>query len=524
MHVSLENISFRKGFLLAFVLGFMIRLIPEVLSYPYPIGFDTIYYAARMKSGILWHHWSSLFSTWLVYAILVPLYSLTQVNPFLLLKIVGPLLYGGSTAGIYYFAWKGLSWDVKKSLLASAFFAFQLAALGISWHFYRNVLGLMLLLFALPFFKKIESGKELALLAVLSLLVMFGHEYASIAMLVIVLALVARGFLKKEKIPYGVLIAIFPALIVFMGNIYLRIFPASFSVETNIIKINDSFNPHPGGLFFLVNYLSVATPVQHYTNYLELVSHVASLFALLYLIWLPLVLVGFFRDNVLDGWTTLLLTGSFGCLIVPFSALDMWNRWMLMLVYPFTFYAVNGFWKVLKSQDTHVASGLRWMSWIKTSRKSAIGISIVTVLLGSLFMTWPLILGRYGLFGFSTTWKYFPSTMQSSSVPLQDTEGTIKAFRWLNDHMENSSCVLIHDAFKFWTMFCLDENHIVILFTNNLEAASNLALENGFNSLYFVWWNENIGWYGLTVPSDFVSVFKSERISVFEYLWQDREV
>jgi len=49
MRVSLQNISFRKGFFLAFVLGFMVRLIPEVLSFPYPIGFDTVYYAARMN-------------------------------------------------------------------------------------------------------------------------------------------------------------------------------------------------------------------------------------------------------------------------------------------------------------------------------------------------------------------------------------------------------------------------------------------------------------------------------------------
>jgi len=160
MRLSLQNVGFRRGLLLAFVFGFAVRLIPEILSFPYPIGFDTVYYAARMNSGVVWGHWSSLLSTWLVYAVLVPLYSLTEVDPFLLLKVVGPLLYGGTAAGIYYFAWKGLNWGVKKCLFASVFFAFQLAALGISWHFYRNLLGLTLLLFALPFFKKNESWRE----------------------------------------------------------------------------------------------------------------------------------------------------------------------------------------------------------------------------------------------------------------------------------------------------------------------------------------------------------------------------
>ena len=518
MRLSLQNISLRKGFFLAFVSGFIVRLVPELLSFPHPIGFDTVYYAARMKNGIVWYHWSSFFSTWLIYFIFVPMYSLIRVDPFLLLKIVGPLLYGGSTAGIYYFAWKGLNWSAKKSLLAAVFFVFQLAALRISWDLYRNVFGLMLLLFALPFFKKIESEKELALLAVLSLLVVFGHEFASVTMLAVILWLMVNGFLRKEKkIPYRVLIAILPAFIVFMGSIFFRMSPAFIRVETNVIRVNDSLNPHPGGLFFLVDYLKVDNPVQQYANYFELVSHVASLFVLLYLVWLPLVLVGFFRDDVLDAWTILLFVGSFSCLIIPFGALNLWNRWMFMLVYPLTFYAVNGLWKALKSQDKGVASVLKWMNWIKVSKKGAIRISLITVLLGSLFMTWPLIFGSIGLFCIPTTCRYVPSTMQSSSLPLQDTEGTVEAVEWLNRHMAVGSSVLVHHVFFFWTKLYLDENHVVVLFTNNLEAALNLALENGFNSIYFVWWNEDIGWHGLTVPSDFVPVFESGRISVFEY-------
>ena len=518
MRLSLQNIGLRKGFFLAFVLGFIVRLIPEVLSFPYPIGFDTVYYAARMNSSIVWHHWSSFFSTWLIYAILVSMHSVTQGDPFLLLKVVGPLLYGGSAAGIYCFAWKGLNWGVKKCLFASVFFVFQLAALGISWHFYRNIFGLMLLLFVLPFFKKIEGGKELALLAVLSLFVVFGHEFASVTLFGVIFGLVVGRWLKRRgMVSWRVLAAVVPALAVFLASVYLSMFPVPFHVDTNVIMVHDTFKHSPGGLFFLVDYLSVANPIESYPTYLHLVSHVFSLFVLLYLVWLPLVLVGFFRDKILDGWVTLLLVGSFGCLVVPFCALDLWHRWMLMLVYPFTFYAVNGFWRVLKSQDTRVASGLRWMSWMKISRKGAIGISLVTVLLGSLFMSWPLISGRYGFFGASTTWRYFPSTMQSGAVPLQDTEGTVKVIEWLNGHMRDGSAVLVHDVFFFWTELYLDKDHVVIFFSINLEAALNLALENGFNSLYFIWWNEDIGWYGLTVPRDFVSVFESGRISVFEY-------
>ena len=133
-------------------------------------------------------------------------------------------------------------------------------------------------------------------------------------------------------------------------------------------------------------------------------------------------------------------------------------------------------------------------------------------------MTWPLVSGKYGLVGASTTWKYFPSTMQSSSVPLQDTKGTEKAIEWLNGHMTDSSAVLVHDVFHYWTQLYLDKNHVAIFFTSSLTAASSLALENGFDPVYFVWWNERISWFSLGVPRGFSVVFSSGRISVFEYV------
>ncbi len=39
--------------MLAFAVGFVVRLIPELLSFPYPIGWDTIYYASRIQDGVL---------------------------------------------------------------------------------------------------------------------------------------------------------------------------------------------------------------------------------------------------------------------------------------------------------------------------------------------------------------------------------------------------------------------------------------------------------------------------------------
>ena len=102
-------------------------------------------------------------------------------------------------------------------------------------------------------------------------------------------------------------------------------------------------------------------------------------------------------------------------------------------------------------------------------------------------MVWPLVDGRYGVIGWGGTFKYVPSTMQSSSVPVRDTEGVIEAYEWLNSNMDGNSSLLVHDVFDFWTMLYLDQNKQGFLFDSDLDAASNYAVNEGYKSAYFVW-------------------------------------
>jgi len=64
---------------------------------------------------------------------------------------------------------------------------------------------------------------------------------------------------------------------------------------------------------------------------------------------------------------------------------------------------------------------------------------------------------------------------------------------------------------------CLDGGHMKVYFKDDIEGAINVALEGGFAPVYLVWWNGNIGWYRLSVPEDFVDLFNSGRIAVFEH-------
>jgi len=56
-----------------------------------------------------------------------------------------------------------------------------------------------------------------------------------------------------------------------------------------------------------------------------------------------------------------------------------------------------------------------------------------------------------------------------------------------------------------------------VYFEVDVDSAVKTGFENGFNDVYFVWWNEPIGWYGISVPETFVRVQDFGRITVYEY-------
>lgn len=504
-----------NGLLTCFLLGLVVRLIPELLAFPYPVGFDTIYYAAAMKSGVVWPHWSSFFaSSWLFPAFSVLLYKVFGGDPFMLLKVLAPLLFGLNVAGVYWFSRKMLCWDARLSLLAGGFFAVQLASLRISWDLLRNTLGMGLLLFTLPFVRRLNSKLEFAGFVLLSLLTVFAHEYAAVTLAFIISGLVFWRLVKKRSIlneDKRLLIGFAPALAVFLTGIYLRIFPVRYIVETNIINTGDAVNPHPFGLFFLTDYLKVRTSVHHYAGYLDLLLSVAALFCLLYLPYLFLVLQGFFRHEELNVWTALLLVGTFGCLVLPFSALELWHRWMFMLVYPFTFYTVNwlgGSIKKFNGGDGKIKRELDGK--VK-------GMLLLTIMLGAAYLATPLLMNsvNVGIFSIPTVNRYFSF---APTVPYIDVESVVKAMKWLNENMDGNSCALLQQAFLEWGRLYLSDSYTLIHFTYDVDSALNSAFKHGFSNAYFVWWNEPIGWYGLEVPKSFAPVFEDGRIAVFKYM------
>ena len=99
--------------LLAFLVPFIVRAIPEVLSGSYPVGFDVFaYYVPNtlswLRDGI--GFWSLLATAPLLYLLLMGV-TAVGVPIFWTLKVLAPLLLGLLGLVVFFYARKTMSWS-----------------------------------------------------------------------------------------------------------------------------------------------------------------------------------------------------------------------------------------------------------------------------------------------------------------------------------------------------------------------------------------------------------------------------
>src|SRR5260370_18411836 len=147
----LQQIRQHKFAFAAFLVPLSIRIIPEILSGQYPVGWDIIAYyipnTIDMASGRM-SIWGIITSPPVMYSIVVPAYLLAKANLVLIFKALGPILYGLLGWSIFWFCQRRFRWSSKKALYAVLFIASYFVTLRISWDAYHAELGLSLFLLA----------------------------------------------------------------------------------------------------------------------------------------------------------------------------------------------------------------------------------------------------------------------------------------------------------------------------------------------------------------------------------------
>ena len=466
----------------AFAVPFLVRAIPELLMGQYLVGFDPMGY--YVPNTLLWLRNGVSFgeliaSAPLFYLILM---GLTSVGaPILVsLKILGPLILGLLGFVVYQYAHKALSWTYKKSLLVAVLGTLYFVALRISWDMFRSELALVFLFLSLILLSQTGHEKRNGVLLALTLaLLVLSHQLVAVIAFAIIASLLLRSTFKRQKTEFlRITASAIPAALLFASIAYFNyvIFAANSS----------------GGINPLTN------------SHLYLVLDTFGFLVFCYLPLVPLLIftVRRFRgDFPLKVWMIWIFIPVLLAVIVPngfFVGGVLPYRWILLLTYPLSFYAVEAL------------SRIKWSGY-----KVAVGFALV------LLSTGFLVLPNNEAVGYLDTFtSYGPKTMLQNTIQLSDCQDTMDNLFWAQNNLRTQGRLLVHEAFYGYAVLTFDNSRIEPYFFDNLtDVTEGLNQNNSTASLYLIWWVNGSGWYGQpTVPLEFEEIHHSGNIAIYRYV------
>ena len=505
---KLRGVTLQTGLVYSYLFASILRLIPEIVAGPNVIGYDTVTYYTPVLAHLNLdpNDLRMLLSTPnyspLLYLLLTPLARI--FGEFPTLRACGVLTYGLLGATIFTFTQKQLEWSPKAGLFASILAASYFVTLRIGLDLFKNVLGLVLLLAILTLMQGgYETPRWRIVIIFLGILLAATYQLSALILLFVALGLALFKLLSgKGSAALWIIASILPAATVLFILTYLGAGDASafFSargVAVYFLPLNAQGTPSSP----LVNYL-----VQ-YGSYSALTVDVERLFLFLYVPILPLALLGLYRNRVLGLMTLALLPGSFSLILSPEAGVGLWYRWMFMLTIPLALYAANG--------------SLRLVKRVKNKKRRLYAATLILLIMGSMGVGFAVLPAEAPLVYFirPELRPYFPPTMQTSTIPLQDEQDAMAILKQLNSMMGSDSVLLVHESFYGWASLAITGNTTIIDYhLGKPTDALPLARELGFKRIFWVWWLPGYEWHNYRAPLNlFKPILQSGHLAVFLY-------
>ncbi|MBM2820615.1 MAG: hypothetical protein HW405_375 [Candidatus Berkelbacteria bacterium] len=463
-----------------FICAAILRLIPELKAGAWPIGYDTSNtYSAELAS------YSGSLVNWIttaniLYFIFLP-FKLLGMSPDLIMKVLGPIIYGFLNVCFYIFARRFLKFSNIKSFFLGILVLLQLASLRLSWDLFRNELSLSFMFLALPYVEKISKTKNLIIFTILVGLVVLSNQLVTVLLFVILFAFWVWFLAKKEwenlvglSIPITIMAILFTIVISSSGQILYNSH-VFFTSEKN----------------YFWRYFYRYDEVMPYWL---LKQNILSLFSLLYLYLVPTAILGLIllRKNIaLWAMTIWLLFGTFSSLILVGKGLFVWERWLFMLVFPLSIYSVEGLYWLAKLVGSP-------QKWVKKYPQLSLVLSVFTCLAILTFFfirSWPFLTDTYARskppLANDELNSYFPRTMVHNSIGLENMATTLDCVNWLNQHAPSGSVVLVDNRYRglMITHFDIDNRNIITNAWSETIQSSTLevAKKTDFRPVYLIW-------------------------------------
>jgi hypothetical protein len=468
--------------------------VPEILAAPYPIGSDPMqFYTPSMLRGLPSAD-LSLRRTFLYWLLQDLLFRYALHDPFLVVKLLGPLIHAILASALYIYAVKVMRWNVTKSFFVSILATTYFIALAISWTWFRMMLGTALMLFALTTLEW-ERRKASVLGALLpASLTAIAHEVPSFFLVLLTLCEAFRSAFRKDLLRSARFMAVAGVTgLLFLYQLY------DPTLQRFYFPLSPSSAPSWGLLWTILSFAFYA-----------------------YLPLIPLVIWGAMklrapelRDWILltvllAAWVILLSPGNEGFAI----------RLLMFSVYPLAFLFAHGLHRWVSANS--ILTGIGTIP----IRKIVATILVLLLVMLSYEYATSLPENAFPYFSkYNPFLNYVPSSMLQTSISITDMPSAMNVAGWLSQHLDEHTMIVAHEAFWGVVAVTLPESSITrVAYAGNSSAlarlvnASQNATRCGYSHVYTIWWIPGEGWWGITsLPNEFIMTYRNARIAAYLY-------
>jgi hypothetical protein len=442
--VDSVSTNFRKHpIIFVFSIGCMVRSIPDMVAYPYPIGYDVINYYIPVITNFQ-EHWSHVSEQFPLYILILYLFHTgTNLQPQTLVSVSGIILYGLFSISLFLMSRRLLGLHEVHSLYLTLFVIFQLPVLRTAWDLHKDVFSLTLLLISVSLMYPLGAKIRKYSIIGSSIIASFAVSLDKMVGALFVASLMIYGFVVRTKH--------ITLLSLLIAGFFVAIITSEYgSVRRSLQILPDST---------AFNQLDLQQELYNPKNLLILLIVVNG----------PLLVpagFGFMRsDNrLLRIAVVITAIGSFSWLIFPDRQSLAADRWIFLFGIFLSIFAGYG---IVEYSQTRVHTGYR------TCMLSVIlGLSVAA---GLIYEIMPYQFESFSevMLGWSIE-PFGPATMQFNSIPVNDTSELIKTVYWINKNTPNNAMVFGEKHWRGWMDIELQGDRLFMYGSNQYDTLKSM--------------------------------------------------
>ena len=433
-------------YLIVFSVAVILRLIPEILAFPYPIGYDVINYYLPILTNFD-DHWISVSNQFPLYILLLhAITSIFHIDPRIAITASAVLIFGSFSLVIHSIARNIFHLSNYQSIFLSLFVIFQVSVLRTSWDLHKDMLALTITLYCLSYLGTISNVSKRIMLTILPLSIISVLSDRMIGFL-LTSVYILYTLVKRER-----MIAILATITSIIFSVGLL---NSIDIITNNIMLGSTAND----------------ALQQSYNSLNL----GVLFLVMCGILLPTGVIGFMKAKnvILKIPLIISLVGSFTWIIYPYTSALLPDRWIIIFSIFLSIFSGYGFVTLIESKRITISH---------KKLNNYLVILIPFLFLGSVFATSPngSYLNFYGLFH-EYVHYYDPMTMQYNSISIPESESLVSLINWMNNNTPSGSIIVGSKHLRGWMELELENR--TFLFSDNIRETLNSNKYRDFYSL-----------------------------------------